>query len=466
MKIKELIDTDLEIEVGGISYDSRNTKKDDVFIAISGYSSDGHSFASVAEKNGAVCVVCEREIPGLSIPMIMVDDTRAALAKMSHAFFGNPSEKLCLIGVTGTNGKTTVTYLLKTILEAFGGKVGLIGTNQNMIGERVIDSKNTTPESFELAKLFRQMIDEGCTHAVMEVSSHSLEMHRVDGCDFDVGIFTNLTQDHLDFHKTMENYKNAKIKLFKRCKCGIINADDAYGADIEKEAECKIVTYGIKNGEIKAESIKTGVEGVEFVCRGAKIRLGIPGHFSVYNALAAISASLCLNIGIDVIAKAMSLANGVKGRAELVPTGRNFSVIIDYAHTPDGLRNILESVREFTSGRLVVLFGCGGDRDKTKRPIMGKIAGELADYCIISSDNPRSEEPAAIIRDILAGMKVATAEYIVVENRRDAIEFAITHAKDGDVIVLAGKGHETYQILADKTIHFDEREIIEEVLGR
>ncbi len=466
MNINQLIDTSLDIEVSGISYDSRSTKIGDVFVALSGSASDGHDFALPAQEKGAVCVVCERDVPGLSVPQIVVEDTRATLAQMSHKFFGDPSKDLCLIGVTGTNGKTTVTYLLKTILESTGAKVGLIGTNQNLIAEKVIVSKNTTPESYELAAMFRQMAAEGCTHAVMEVSSHALDMHRVDGCAFDVGIFTNLTQDHLDFHKTMENYLNAKIKLFKRCKYGIINTDDAYGGAVVSGADCEVTTYGIHTGSICARNISATVSGVSFDCQSARITLGIPGQFSVYNALAAIGASLCIGIGMDTIAKALAVAKGVKGRAELIATGRDFSVIIDYAHSPDGLRNILESVRAFTKGRLVVLFGCGGDRDRTKRPIMGKIAGALADYCIVTSDNPRSEEPSAIIRDILSGMKNAAAEYIVVENRRDAIAYAIANAQPDDVIVLAGKGHETYQILADKTIHFDEREIIAEVLGQ
>lgn len=464
MNIKSLIDTRLDINIGGISYDSRKTEVGDVFVAISGYAADGHDYALAAQEKGAVCVVCEREIEGLEIPSVIVENSRAALAKMSHAFFGNPSQEFTLIGVTGTNGKTTVTYLVKEILENQGSKVGLIGTNQNMIGDSVIESKHTTPESFELARLFRKMADEGCDYVVMEVSSHSLELHRVDGCEFFIGAFTNLTQDHLDFHITMENYLNAKIKLFNMCKYGIINDDDPWGGRVAEKAGCDILTYGIVNGDIRATNMRTSVCGVEFECLGSQIKLGIPGRFSIYNSLAAIAIAHKLGIGTEKISSSLAKAKGVKGRVELVPTGKDFSIIIDYAHTPDGLKNVLESVKEFTKGRLVVLFGCGGDRDSAKRPLMGKIAGELADYCIVTSDNPRSEEPASIIRDILAGLSDATAEYIVVENRRDAIEFAINHAIADDVIVLAGKGHETYQILADKTIHFDEREIVSEIL--
>ncbi|OQB15688.1 MAG: UDP-N-acetylmuramoyl-L-alanyl-D-glutamate--2,6-diaminopimelate ligase [Firmicutes bacterium ADurb.Bin193] len=465
MNINKLVNTDLDIEVSGISYDSRNTKPGDVFVAIKGFVSDGHDYALAAQENGAVCVVCEHAIDGVSIPCIVVNNTREALAYMSHRFYGNPSSAFKLIGVTGTNGKTTVTYLIKDILEQAGKKVGLIGTNQNMIGYTPLETHHTTPESLELAALFRQMADEGCEYVVMEVSSHSLELHRVDVCEFVACVFTNLTQDHLDFHKTMENYKNAKKKLFNHCKYGIINTDDPSGEDMVKDAPCKVYSYGIYSGEIRASEITESVKGAMFSCLDMNISLGIPGHFTVYNALAAIGVAISLGISHADIEKALSNAKGVKGRLELVPTGRDFSIIIDYAHTPDGLLNVLESARRFTTGRLVVLFGCGGDRDRTKRPLMGKIAGELADYCIITSDNPRSEEPAAIIRDILSGMNNATAEYIVVENRREAIEVAIRHAMPGDVIILAGKGHETYQILADKTIHFDEREIVYEILN-
>ena len=368
--------------------------------------------------------------------------------------------------MTGTNGKTTVTYLIKQILEAEGNKVGLIGTNQNLIGSEVLETERTTPESRELAGLFRKMADAGCNYVVMEVSSHSLALHRVDGCEFYMGVFTNLTQDHLDFHLNMENYLFEKMKLFDMCRYGIINEDDSYAERIISSADCDCLTYGIEKGTIRASGIRISEKGIEFDCLGSRMSLGIPGRFSVYNALAAVSAAHKSGIKTDSIKKALGEAKGVKGRFELVPTGGKYTVIIDYAHTPDGLKNILESARTFTKGRLVVLFGCGGDRDKTKRPRMGKIAGELADYCIITSDNPRTEEPAAIIRDILSGMNDATAEYIVVENRRDAIEFALTHATEDDVIILAGKGHETYQILADKTIHFDEREIVEDILKR
>ena len=307
------------------------------------------------------------------------------------------------------------------------------------------------------------MVDEGCTYGIMEVSSHSLDLYRVYGCKYKVGAFTNLTQDHLDFHGDMENYFLAKSKLFDMCDTGVINADDMYGARLCAKDNC--MSYGIKNGTLMAENIEYGDKGVKFDCGDMKINLGIPGVFSVYNALTTIGICKACGISDEVIEKALNSAQGVKGRAEIVDCGKDFTLLIDYAHTPDGLENILESVKKFAKGRVVVVFGCGGDRDKTKRPKMGRVAGRIADFCIVTSDNPRSEEPDAIIRDILEGMNDAIAEYVVVENRRDAIEYAIKHARKDDVIVLAGKGHEDYQILKDKTIHFDEREVIRDILN-
>ena len=455
-----------EIEISGISYDSRKTKPGDVFVAVTGFQTDGHKYLKKAEENGAVCAVCEHEVEGARIPCIIVENARKALAEMSCKFYGDPTSKLKLIGVTGTNGKTTVTYLVKTILEQNGEKVGLIGTNKNMIGDRDFHTERTTPEALEMMELFDEMVKEGCTYAIMEVSSHSLELHRVDGCRYEVGAFTNLTQDHLDFHKTMENYFHAKKKLFDMCVHGVVNTDDEYGKRIANDCGCDVLTYGIESGDLKAENIEYGANGVKFDCGGMKIELKIPGRFSVYNALTAIGICKRCGVSDSTIEKAMKVAHGVKGRAEVVDCGGDYTLLIDYAHTPDGLENILKSVRGFAKGRVVVLFGCGGDRDKTKRPKMGKVAGRLADFCIVTSDNPRTEEPDAIIRDILGGMGDAMADYVVIENRRDAIEYAISHAKKDDVIVLAGKGHEDYQILKDKTIHFDEREIIREILGR
>ena len=464
MKLKDiLVSANIDIEVTGISYNSKVTKPGDVFVAITGFQTDGHKYINNAVENGAVCVVCERPQENLEVPYFVVENSRKALAEMSCNFYNNPTKKFNLIGVTGTNGKTTVTYLVKTILETNGEKVGLMGTNKNMIGDREYHTERTTPESLELQQFFSDMVDEGCTYGIMEVSSHSLDLYRVYGCKYKVGAFTNLTQDHLDFHGDMENYFFAKSKLFDMCDTGVINADDMYGARLCAKDNC--MSYGIKNGTLMAENIEYGDKGVKFDCGDMKINLGIPGVFSVYNALTAIGICKACGISDEVIEKALNSAQGVKGRAEIVDCGKDFTLLIDYAHTPDGLENILESVKKFAKGRVVVVFGCGGDRDKTKRPKMGRVAGRIADFCIVTSDNPRSEEPDAIIRDILEGMNDAIAEYVVVENRRDAIEYAIKHARKDDVIVLAGKGHEDYQILKDKTIHFDEREVIRDILN-
>ena len=464
MKLKDiLMSANVDIDISGISYNSKLTKPGDVFVAITGFQTDGHKYIPNAVENGAACIVCERPQENLDIPHVVVENSRKALAEMSCNFYGNPTKKFNLIGVTGTNGKTTVTYLVKSILEANGEKVGLMGTNKNMIGDREYHTERTTPESLELQQFFDDMVKEDCTYGIMEVSSHSLELYRVYGCNYKVGAFTNLTQDHLDFHGDMENYFLAKSKLFDMCDTGVVNADDMYGTRLCAKENC--MSYGIKNGALMAENIEYGDKGVKFDCGNMKIDLGIPGVFSVYNALTAIGICKACGISDEVIESALNSAKGVKGRAEIVDCGKDFTLLIDYAHTPDGLENILESVKKFAKGRVVVVFGCGGDRDKTKRPKMGRVAGRIADFCIVTSDNPRSEEPDAIIRDILEGMNDAIAEYVVVENRRDAIEYAIKRARKDDVIVLAGKGHEDYQILKNETIHFDEREVIKEILS-
>lgn len=460
---------DLTIEISGIEYDSRKIKKGDVFVAVKGYETDGHKYIESAVKNGASAVIMQEKCD-CSVPYIITENTRKSLADASNVFYDYPTKKLTLIGVTGTNGKTTVTYLVKSILEFAGHKVGLIGTNQNMIGDKVIESKRTTPESLELCRIFDQMVKDGSDYAVMEVSSHSLVLDRVSGFDFAIGAFTNLTQDHLDFHKTMEEYARAKSLLFKMCKKGVVNADDAWCQKICEGATCDIVKYSIhKKSDIFAHNIKYTQRGVHFDVETPfgkdSIRLDIPGEFSVYNALTAIGICQSAGIGIKDIANALVLAKGVKGRAEVVNIPTNYTVMIDYAHTPDGLENIIKTVRGFCKGRVVTVFGCGGDRDATKRPKMGKIAGDLSDFCVVTSDNPRSENPSAIIKDILEGMKDVKAEYVTVENRRDAIKYAMEHAKENDVVILAGKGHETYQILNTGTIDFDEHKIVKEILA-
>ncbi|MBE7037664.1 MAG: UDP-N-acetylmuramoyl-L-alanyl-D-glutamate--2,6-diaminopimelate ligase [Ruminococcaceae bacterium] len=460
------------ININKIEYDSRKVEKGDVFVAIEGYQTDGHKYINKAIENGAAAIVAQRIIvDDVKVPYVVAKNTRKALSCMASAYYDYPSKKMKLIGVTGTNGKTTITYLVKSILEFAGYKVGLIGTNQNMIGDKVLESERTTPESLELQGLFCDMVSEGVDYVIMEVSSHSLYLDRVYGNEFYLGAFTNLTQDHLDFHETMENYAKAKSMLFKMCYKGIINADDEYAKLISEDATSKITKYGInKKCDISAKNIKYNQRGVLFEVDtpfgSENIRLDIPGEFSVYNALCAIGICQAVGIGISDIAKALILTKGVKGRAEVVSLPTPYTVMIDYAHTPDGLENIISTIKGFCKGRVITVFGCGGDRDRTKRPKMGKIAGDLSDVCVVTSDNPRGEDPELIIKDVLEGMKDVKAEYFAITNRTQAIEYAMKIANEGDVVLLAGKGHETYQILKDKTIHYDEREIVREVVKR
>ena len=471
MKLKELISCSENIgniEISGITNDSRVVKQGYVFVCINGTDLDGHKFANQALDKGASVIVAERDL-GIE-NQIIVDDTHAVFADMCSKWFSNPAKDLKLIGVTGTNGKTSVTYMIKKILEAQGFKVGLIGTIQNMIGDEVIATKNTTPGVYELNSLFSLMKAKGCTYVIMEVSSHALDQCRVYNLNFETAIFTNLTQDHLDYHITMENYLNAKKKLFKMCETAIVNLDDPYAKDIIKELDCKIVTYSTgDNSTYSAKAIKYRPDSVDYELVGDAvinhIKVHTGGSFTVYNSLAAAVCALELGFNISDVAGALALLDGVKGRAEAVPTGKDFTVIIDYAHTPDGLKNILNTFKECEKNRLVSLFGCGGDRDKTKRPIMGSIAARYSDFVIVTSDNPRSEEPSAIIDDILVGMDGTVTPYKVIENRIEAIKYAISTAQSGDIIVLAGKGHETYQILKDKTIYLDEREVVAEALA-
>jgi len=459
------IHADMEQELSGVCYDSRQVEPGNVFVAISGFAADGHRFISMALEKGASVVFCER-VPEQPCSYVLLKNTRKALALAGANWFDHPAEKMTMIGVTGTNGKTTSTYLLKHILEqTIGAKVGLIGTIQNMIGDEVLYTERTTPESFELQALFRRMLDAGCTHVIMEVSSHALVLDRVGGVRFHTGVFTNLTQDHLDFHETMEEYRKAKSMLFSACDHGVINVDDPYASQIVEEAKCPVVAYSAKQetADLCAEQAELSASGVRFLAnhRGEKRRmeLGIPGAFSVYNALGVIGAALTLGIGLDQIADALATAQGVKGRAEVVPTpGKEYTVLIDYSHTPDSLENILKTAREFCKGRLISVFGCGGDRDPIKRPIMGRIGAELSDLVVVTSDNPRTEDPMKIIDQILVGVQELDTPCMVIENRRQAIRWAMDHACAGDVIILAGKGHETYQEIGHEKFHLDERE--------
>ncbi len=453
---------DLDMEIPAVCYSSREVQPGALFVAVPGYATDGHRYIPDAAARGAAVVLCERDMPA-ELPWVRVASSRRALAQLGINWYGHPADAMCLIGVTGTNGKTSVTYLLKALLErALGARVGVIGTICNMIGDTVLETERTTPESFALQGILAQMSDAGCTHVVMEVSSHALCLHRVAGICFDVGAFTNLTEDHLDFHGTMAAYAQAKALLFRQCRHGVFNVDDPAAATMMARAECDCLTVGA-DGALRAREIELGSDHVAMtLCwegRQARLRLGIPGRFTVSNALLALGIALRLGIGLETAVQALSCAGGVKGRIEVVPTpGCDFTVLIDYAHTPDGLEKILRSVRDFCRGRLIVLFGCGGDRDRTKRPLMGEIAAKYADFAIVTSDNPRTEPPMDIIRDILSGMKDCTIPYIVEENRRAAIRTALRCAEKNDMIVLAGKGHETYQILGTQKVHLDERE--------
>lgn len=478
MTLKELLegvyiyssDFDPELKIKGIAYDSRKVSEGFVFVCIKGFVTDGHKYIKNAVENGASVIIAEDDCDAFGALLIKTDNTRKALAAMASNFYGNPKDKMKIIGVTGTNGKTTSTSLIKHVLDFMGKKTGLIGTNANMIGDVVLDAERTTPESLELHELFAKMVDDGVEYVIMEVSSHSLDLFRVWGIEFEVGIFTNLTQDHLDFHKTMDNYLAAKKKLFEMSKVSVINADDEYGRKIIDSFDGEKVTYAIEQtADFKAENIKVSPKGVLFdvYTESGKqgLRLGIPGRFSVYNALSVYAALISLSINSSTISEALIVAKGVKGRAETVYTRTDYTVIIDYAHTPDGLENIIRTVKDFTEGRVIILFGCGGDRDNSKRSIMGQIAGELSDYCIITSDNPRTEDPMSIIWQIEEGIKKTNCKYKVIENRKEAIEYALKFAKADDCIILAGKGHETYQILGKEKIHFDEREVVQEILN-
>ena len=479
MKLRELL-KDIEViktnadpgaEVANVRYDSRLVGRGDMFVAIKGFEADGHDYIGRALASGAVAIICT-EPQGEDIPYVQVENSRLALALASRNYFGNPAAGMKIIGVTGTNGKTTTTTLIKYVLEKVTGvKVGLIGTNGNIIGELVLETERTTPESYDLQALFRRMADAGCEYVVMEVASHALALDRVGGVEFEVGVFSNLTHDHLDFHGTMDEYARVKSLLFRMCKKGCVNIDDEYAGQITDGATSEIMTFSTRKNEadIVAKDIKLSGGNVKFcaVSTGMieRMTLNIPGLFSVYNALAVVSAGLCLGLEASDIAAALETARGVPGRMETVPTDGDYTVVIDYAHTPDALENVLKTLREAAVGRVVALFGCGGDRDKTKRPLMGGIAAANADFAIVTSDNPRTEVPRAIIDDILAGMPGAKSQQVVIEDRREAIAYALDNAQPGDVILLAGKGQETYQIIGKTKTPMDERIIVAEHLA-
>ena len=480
MKLKDVLkDVDVlewhadpELEIRGVSCDSRKIGEGDLFVAVCGYESDGHKFISAAMEKGASCVLAERALED-GVPYVRMENTRRGLALAAANILGRPAEQLRIVGVTGTSGKTTTTSLIREILEKVTGEsCGLIGTNVNIIGGEVREATRTTPESLEVQTLLREMVDAGCRYAVMEVSSHALFLDRVCGIEFDAAVFTNLSLDHLDFHKTMDAYAEAKALLFRQAKRGAVNRDDEYARVMLENAACPMMTFSAEqnDADLVAKDIRLSADGVRFVLMCGDelqpVRLGIPGKFSVYNAMAALAAVKMLDLPLDRAAEALARCHGVKGRAEIVPTGKDFTVVIDYAHKPDALEKILTTLRECSDGRIVTLFGCGGDRDRSKRPIMGEIASRLSDFVIVTSDNPRTEEPAAIIEEILPGVRDGKTPYKVIENRREAIGWALRNAKSGDVILLAGKGHETYQEIGKQKYHLDEREVIAETLAQ
>lgn len=458
---------DGDCEITDITSDSRKAGEGMAFVCIKGLTRDGHDFAQAVVEQGAAVVVCERDL-GLA-NQVIVPSTRSAFAAMCENLMGRPLDRLQLIGITGTNGKTSATTITKQVLESCGHKCGLIGTIQNMIGDQVLHTEFTTPEIYELHRLFQQMADAGCDTAIMEVSSHALELERVAGLHFAAACFTNLTEDHLDFHGTMEAYFAAKAKLFGMTDCAVINIDDEWGNKLRIDDSVELMTYGIENplADLNARDVTFSADGVAFkLCAQGKeypVKVPTPGKFSAYNALSAAGCALAVGVPPEIVAQALNHSTGIKGRAEVYPTGRDFTIILDYAHTPDGVENILGSMRAVSKGRLVALLGCGGDRDPYKRPLMGEAAARLADFVIVTSDNPRTEDPESIVQQIIPGVEKHDTPYVAIVNRREAMKYAVEHAQPGDVIVLAGKGHEDYQILGKTKVHFDEREVLDEI---
>ncbi len=464
-----------DCEVTGIVCDSRQVQEGNLFVCIKGAVADGHKFAEAALEKGAVCVVTEHSL-GLS-KEITVNDTHAFYGEAASAFYGHPSAAMRLVGVTGTKGKTTVTNLIKQILTDNGETVGLIGTIQNEIGDEVIHAENTTPEAMELESLYARMRDKGCGYCVMEVSSHALEQERIGDSFYHTAVFTNLSHEHLDYHGSMENYYLAKRKLFTRCAGAVIGIDDEHGRRLLSElpslsGKIPVLTFSAESesADLSAKEIVCHPDCVDFIWvyhgKEYPIHFAMPGIFSVRNALAAAGACLMEGISPEKIVEALEKVKGVKGRIEIIPTGRDFTVITDYAHAPDPLENVLSSLKETVKGRLVCLFGCGGDRDRTKRPLMAAAAAKYADFVIVTSDNPRTESPEAIIQEILPGLSGYDTPHVTIVNRREAIEYAINHAQPGDTIVLAGKGHEDYQVIGHEKHHFDEREVVAEALRK
>lgn len=482
MNLKDILDKvdilkiygEINIDIKNIEFDSRKIKEDGLFICVNGSNVNGHAFINKAINNGAKAFLISEDVEIIKgYTFIKVKDIKDAMAKIASNFYNNPSKNLDIIGVTGTNGKTSITTFLSQILN-IENKCGLVGTIKIYDGKNEIVSQNTTPESLDLQKSFYNMLENKCKYCAMEVSSHSLALNRVDGVDIKLGIFTNLTEDHLDFHKDLNEYRNVKEKLFyKTSKANIINIDDASGRIILeniKDLNTPYYTYAIeREADFIAKDIKMDSNGVSYTLvtpkYEAKIKVPVPGKFTVYNTLATISACYILNIPIEIIKKGLENSEGVKGRFELVKNNKGYNIIVDYAHTPDALKNILDTVKEFSKGRIITVFGCGGDRDNKKRPIMGKIVQENSDISIVTSDNPRTENPNKIINDILDGLDKKLDNYFVIEDRKKAIEKAISIAKKNDTIIIAGKGHENYQIIGKVKYDFDDKKIAKEIIN-
>ena len=470
-----LLQGTVDRDVTELVYDSRKAVENGLFVCISGAVRDGHDFANEVVEKGITTLVVEKpvEVPE-DVTVLLVEDTRLALACLSAAYFGHPARELKTIGITGTKGKTTTTYMVKSILEKSGFKTGLIGTIETIIGDKVIPAVNTTPESYIVQKTFREMVEAGCEAVVMEVSSQGLMLHRVGGFVFDYGIFTNLEPDHIgpNEHKDMDDYVSCKGMLFRQCKQGILNIDSDYYEKVIENHTCKLETYGFsEKASLRAEEValfeKAGVLGVEFDLKGLldfHVAVDVPGKFSVYNSLCAIAICRHFGVGEDTIKKAL-LEIKVKGRVELIPVSDKYTLMIDYAHNAMSLESLLTTLKEYNPKRLVCLFGCGGNRAKARRFEMGEISSKYADLTVVTSDNPRDEEPQAILDDIVVGVKKEKGEYVTIIDRKEAIKYCIDNAKEGDVIVLAGKGHEDYQEIKGKKYKMDERDLIRDILA-
>lgn len=469
-----------DAEVTGVCYDSRRVSSGDLFVAVQGGSFDGHDYIEQACKLGAAAFIVEKHVDYLdqnNVPYMLVHDGRRAMGEAAAVFYDYPSRKLKLVGVTGTSGKTTVTHLIKAIFEANGIKSGFIGTLGAVAGDKKMPTQHTTPESADVQYILSEMVNEGVHVVAMETSSHGLFQGRTQGCEFDCGVFTNIARDHLDFHQTLEAYLDAKLILFsdyplhsEKDFTAVINADDHAYSQVVEAAKGKVVSFGVENqSDLNAEQIHVGPQDIDYILKEhgkeTRIHMNVGGAFNVYNSLAAAGVALTLGLQSDQVALGLAKAVSVPGRFESVDCGQDFSVIVDYAHTPDELENVLNTASGLPHKRLIAVFGCGGDRDRGKRPIMGNIASDIADITFVTSDNPRSENPEAIIQEILKGIEYNNIASVHVNpDRREAIREAIKTAKTDDIVVIAGKGHEDYQILADRTIHFDDREVAREIL--